>query len=149
LPVLYVQRGGAGQRSYNWAIIFRGFQQGTYRLTVKGLDANGDSASDSIEIGAGGEVPAIADVIWPPSGTDITAYNGDFNPWGDLTNNPLGQVLMTDSQGNQVQPLSTWSDYQDYQTWVACFPTLNPGTYSLNVQDDQGMGQTVVGLVVT
>jgi hypothetical protein len=147
LPLFYLLKQEADQRPYNWAIIFRGFVPGHYRLTVTGLVSGGGSVSDSTEIEVG-VAKEFADIIWPPSHTDITDYNGDFNPWGDLFDRPLGQVYMKDSHDNVVQPLNSWGDYQVYQTWVAYFPTLGQENYSLRAEDDQGSGETVTDLQV-
>jgi hypothetical protein len=148
LPIFYALNEGASPCLYHWAIIFRGFEVGAYQLTVTGLDANGNSTTDSTEFTVGDEME-LAEIGWPPSNTDITADAGDFNPYGELIDRPLGQVLMTDSQGNQVQPLNTWGDYQVYQLWVAYFPPLSAETYSLNAHDDEGSGTTVTGLLVS
>lgn len=127
--------GGDGHP--RWLIAFRVPVAGQYNLRVTVDTVQGaDSVSlSNVQVDMTPPAHNSATISWPGSDEDISAYESDFCPYGELTPNALGSVSLVDSNNNAVALLSAYGDPTDLQFWTAQFDTVPPGTYTLSVSD--------------
>lgn len=79
----------------------------------------------------------------------ITSEADNFIAYGDLFDYAFGYIQLWDQDDNIIPPTSLYTDSVVLEWWVATFPPLAPGFYSLHVEDINGDGQTIVYLIVT
>ncbi|SIO47085.1 hypothetical protein SAMN05444166_5016 [Singulisphaera sp. GP187] len=153
---MLTEGAGKGAYRYRWSIVVKTPGPGDYVLTVSGLRADGSLDPDPVSVpfrvgqasvsmlaGLG-----LANVLYPGTNQDITLEASNLTANGDLITYPLALLEFKDSSGNVITPTSLYEDYQFMECWIATYPPLAPGTYSLHVEDANGNGQTATGIYV-
>lgn len=141
---------------YRWSIFVKTPGPGEYVLTVTGLRADGKSRPEEASVSFKVEQSSVltraglglANILYPVSNQDITLEASNLNANGDLFDYPLAVLEFKDSSGNLIGPVYQYSDWLTLQYWMAIYPPLGPGVYSLHVEDTHGNGATATGLYV-
>jgi hypothetical protein len=137
-----------------WCIVFKAAHPGLHTLYVTGQTKSGTTTSATPSTFTVRFAFGIG-ITWPdPGDLDISAYQDDFAPYGDLDKSPLLDVHMTDDlvPPNTYYPSYSYGDYTTFLYWTAQFgtlPSLPSGhTYTLTVIGGGGT-QTLPGLIIS
>lgn len=141
---------------YRWSICFKTPGPGEYVFTVTGVRADGKLAPQTMSVQFAVEDASIrfkagvgyASINYPVSNQDITLEASNFSATGDLIDEPLALLEFKDSNGNVIQPLDVYADCLYLQFWIASYPPLAPGVYSLHVEDVKGNSAASTGIYV-
>lgn len=132
---------------FRWMAAIRVPELGPYRLSV----TSRPRFSDPEEV-ARADFTVVTqtpdedvNIGWPYSGDNVGDFRDDFAPYGSISGATLVRVvLIHDSTGAEIEPLSVYADPIELEFWTAQFDSVaNAGDYTLRVVDSGNSKQDI------